>query len=115
MKPSAEFVGYLLEALARLGDVDARRFFGGTALLLEGVQFAFVMKGSLYLRVDGESRREFEALGLKPFRYATRARAVDVASYYGAPAAVLDDPEALCRWARRAHVAARRASPGHSR
>lgn len=105
---SNELVDYLIDGLAPLGGVLAKRFFGGTALTLNGVQFAFVMRGELYLRVDGQSRPAFEERGLAPFRYSTRARAVNVASYYEAPGEVLDDPDELCLWARNAYQAALR-------
>ncbi len=103
---SSQLVEYLTDALAPLGPVHARRFFGGTALTLDGVQFAFVMRGHLYLRVDAESRGTFEARGSAPFSYETKARRMEVASYYAAPPEILDDPDALHLWAARAHKAA---------
>jgi DNA transformation protein and related proteins len=89
-----------------LGPVSVKRFFGGTALTVNGVQFAFVMKGSLYLRVDEESRATFEARGAMPFTYASGSKTVTVASYYEAPAEIFDDVEELRGWATRAYRAA---------
>lgn len=92
--------------LAGLGTISVSRFFGGAALRAEGVQFAFVMKGSLYLRANEESRPLFEAKGALPFVYAGRAGRVTVTSYYETPDDVIDDSEVLCRWARHALQAA---------
>jgi len=94
------------DQLTGLGAVTVGRFFGGAALLIEGLQFAFVIKGSLYLRVDAETRPEFEARGAEPFRYTGRSGLVTVASYYEAPDDIAEDTEALRRWAARAHRAA---------
>ena len=96
----------IADHLAGLGAVTVSRFFGGAALLIDGLQFAFVIKGSLYLRVDQESRADFEALGAAPFSYAGRSGPVVVASYYEAPDEIIDDPEELRRWAARSHRAA---------
>jgi DNA transformation protein and related proteins len=110
-----------LEPTARinaLGPVTVTHFFGGAGLVADGVQFGFVMKGSLYLRVDDTSRAAFAALGAAPFAYTGRSKAVAVASYYEAPSEVVDDPEQLGRWAGQAHraaVAARRREPVKSK
>ncbi|MGO8918143.1 MAG: TfoX/Sxy family protein [Stellaceae bacterium] len=96
----------IADHLDGLGPVTVSRFFGGAALLLDGVQFAFVIKGSLYLRVDEASRSVFEALGAAPFSYAGRSGPVTVASYYEAPDEVVDDPDELRRWAARSRQAA---------
>jgi TfoX/Sxy family transcriptional regulator of competence genes len=64
------------------------------------------MKGSLDLRVDGQTRANFEALGAAPFTYAGRTNKVTVATYYEAPSEVVDDPDELGRWAVEAHRAA---------
>ncbi|SED19184.1 Transcriptional regulator of competence genes, TfoX/Sxy family [Rhizobiales bacterium GAS191] len=92
--------------LGSLGTITVSRFFGGAALLADGVQFAFVIKGSLYLRVDEESRPAFEALGAAPFSYAGRSKSVTVASYYEAPAEIVDDADELLRFAARSRQAA---------
>lgn len=105
-----------LEFAARinaLGPVTVTRFFAGAGLVADGVQFGFVMKGSLYLRVDDKSRAVFVAAGAAPFAYAGRSKAVTVASYYEAPSEVVDDLDQLGRWASEAHraaVAARRSN-----
>lgn len=101
------------ERIHALGPVTVTRFFAGAGLVADGVQFGFVMKGSLYLRVDDRSRAAFVALGAAPFVYTGRSKAVTVASYYEAPSEVVDDPDQLGRWvgeAHRAAVAARRRS-----
>ncbi len=69
-----------VECLSAIGPITVGRFFGGAGLVKDGVQFGFVMMGSLYLRVDDKSRAAFEALGAAPFSYAGRSKTVTVAS-----------------------------------
>ncbi|MGO9135358.1 MAG: TfoX/Sxy family protein [Methylovirgula sp.] len=89
-----------------LGAISVKRFFGGTALVVDGIQVGFVMKGSFYLRVDDASRTRFEALGMSPFTYPGRRKTVTVSSYYAAPDDIFDDNEQLRDWAIDAYRAA---------
>jgi len=88
--------------LAELGPVEHKRFFSGTGFSLDSVIFAFVIRGTLYMRVNEEGREAFAAAGSGPFSYRTSKREVAVSAYYAVPAGMLEDPEALCDWARRA-------------
>jgi DNA transformation protein len=101
--------------LRAMGPIEVTRFFGGAGLVMDGVQFGFVMKGILYLRVDACSRRRFEALDAAPFTYAGRSQTVKVTSYYEAPDHIVDDPDELSRWAIDAHRAALTAKPASRR
>ena len=98
------------ERLASLGPVVVKRMFSGAGLSIDGINFAFVIGGTLYFRVDDRSRPEYEAMGLAPFRYDRPGRTVTVGSYYEAPDEVFDDDEALCDRARGAWQAALTAS-----
>ncbi|MHC2217278.1 TfoX/Sxy family protein [Rhizobium leguminosarum] len=97
--------------IAPVGSIDIRRFFGGSALVRNGAQFGFVMKGTLYLRVDEAMRAEFEADGSEPFSYRAAGREVTVRRYYAVPAHVIDDPALLHSYAERALHAT--PTPGH--
>ncbi|MGR8959330.1 TfoX/Sxy family protein [Rhizobium leguminosarum] len=97
--------------IAPAGCIDIRRFFGGSALVRNGAQFGFVMKGTLYLRVDEAMRAEFEADGSEPFSYCAAGREVTVRRYYAVPAHVIDDPALLHSYAERALHAT--PTPGH--
>jgi TfoX/Sxy family transcriptional regulator of competence genes len=94
------------EDLAAVGPIEVTRFFGGAGLTCDGRQFAFVMKGKLYLRVDDTTRARFEAAAAEPFSYWNGPHQVMVASYYEVPAAVAADLQALTRWATDARDAA---------
>jgi TfoX/Sxy family transcriptional regulator of competence genes len=100
----------LADQIDSIPSVTVSRFFAGAALRADRVQFGFVMKGILYLRVDDRTRADFEARDAEPFRYAGAKENVKVASYYEAPTEVLEDPQHLSRWAARALRAALAAS-----
>jgi DNA transformation protein len=91
------------EDLDALGPVSTAPFFGGVGLRLHGTQFAVVMDGELYLRVDGGSRPDLERLGGGPFTYRTARGTVTVRAYHRLPAVAREDPQQLERWAGRAH------------
>ncbi|NKJ76258.1 competence protein TfoX [Rhizobium leguminosarum bv. viciae] len=97
--------------IAPAGCIDIRRFFGGSALVRNGAQFGFVMKGTLYLRVDEAMRAEFEADGSEPFSYRAAGREVTVRRYHAVPARVIDDPTLLHSYAERALHST--PAPGH--
>ena len=107
-----------LECAQRLrpaGCVEVRRFFGGHGLYCEGVQFGMVMKGSLYLRVDDDSRSDYERYGAQPFGYSTRTKAVTVTGYCTVPDEIFEYDERLGLWAARALHAAHNKSKSKSR
>jgi DNA transformation protein len=110
MARRSEFVDYVVEQLAPLGDVSAKSMFGGWGIYHDGRMFALVAADTLYLKVDDANRADFEREYLRPFRYARRKQGEAVMDYYEPPAAALDDRELLCTWARKGVAAASRAA-----
>ena len=94
-----------IDRLLELVDgASAKRMFGGQGVYAEGAMFAIAHKDSLYLKVDDESRAEFEELGSGPFRPNERQT---VRSFYELPDEVASDDAELAAWAHRALDAAR--------
>ena len=85
--------------------VTVKRMFGGLGVWRDGLMFALVAGGTLYLKTDDESRAAFEAAGGKPFVYRGKVKPVSVA-YWTPPAAIFDDEDSLREWAGRAFAAA---------
>lgn len=107
-RPPSEFVASVCETLARLGDVQARRMFGGYGIRCDGLPFALVADDILYFKVDDGNLAAYEALGLMPFRpFADKPMTL---SYRPPPESTLDDPDSLLDWARPALEAALRAA-----
>jgi len=103
----ASFATSLIDQLAPLGALRQRRFFSGQGIVAGDVQFAMILGGMLYLRVDADLAARMQAHGAQPFVYGTRKRDVTVASYYGVPEECLDDIDVLTDWARRSLAVAR--------
>ena len=85
----------------------SRRMFGGVGIYAEGAMFAIEHGETLYLKVDDESRAEFEELGAGPFTPSDRQT---IRSFYEIPAEVVADDAELAAWAHRAVDAARKKS-----
>ncbi len=100
-----EFVEYLLEGLADLGAVRARKMFGGYGLYLDDLMFGIVADDVVYIKVDDLNREMFLSAGLEPFRLESKNA---VMSYYTVPEEAMDDAVVLCQWARRGVEASQR-------
>ncbi|MDR3468852.1 MAG: TfoX/Sxy family protein [Xanthobacteraceae bacterium] len=101
---------FLIELFSAFGPVSLRRMFSGYGISVDGVTFALVLRGAIFLKVDDQSVPRFEAEGVGPFQYESRScgRTVTVASYWQMPDRLYDDPEELAEWARLALGAAER-------
>ena len=101
-----ELISHLLDLLRPLGEVRARRMFGGYGLYLGERMFGLVADDTLYLKVDADSEGDYAALGLPCFSYLRQGRPVEIRSFRRAPAEALEQGEELCRRAGRALQAA---------
>lgn len=100
------------ELFATFGPVELRRLFGGAGLYADGVMFALVSRGVIYLKTDAHNAPAFEREALEPFTYATKEGRRGVMSYRRMPDRLYDDPEELAVWARAALAAAGRSGAG---
>ena len=108
MRVTDGFLAFVLEQLAGVESVRARRMFGGVGLYAGDLFFGILAADSLYLKVDDSNRSRYEAEGMTAFRpYADKPMTM---SYYQAPASILEDRDELTTWVRASvHVAARAA------
>jgi DNA transformation protein len=103
---------FIHELFAQFGPVTVKRLFGGSGISSDGLTFALVFDGAIFLKVDDDSIPDFEREGSRPFVY-TRAKSkgrVGKASmsYWRLPERLYDDPDELAVWARRAFAIAER-------
>ena len=61
VREADKFLAYLLELLAPVGPVSARRMFGALGLFHRGVMFGLISREELFLKVGDENRAAFEA------------------------------------------------------
>jgi DNA transformation protein len=109
-----EFLDHALEMLAPLGGVSARAMFGGHGLYRDGLFFAIVLDGVLYLKADDESRAAFERAGCEIFSYRREGKRATL-NFYRAPEETLESPQLMLPWARRALQCALRAQRATAR
>ncbi|MEQ8407252.1 MAG: TfoX/Sxy family protein [Gammaproteobacteria bacterium] len=105
----SEFVAYVVDLLQSVGPVSSRRMFGGHGIFLEGLMFGLIAGQELYLKVDGQSREEFTALGLQPFTYLRQGKTMQL-NYYQAPEEALELPATMAEWGNKAYATAVRAA-----
>lgn len=90
------------EALEPLGRVTMRKMMGGATLYLDGVVFAILDEGEIWLKADADTDDVWDRQGCERFSVTFRDGRVDTMNYRRAPSDVYDDPEAMQLWARLA-------------
>jgi DNA transformation protein len=101
------FTDHLHEVFSAFGPIATRRMFGGHGVWHQGLMIGLVAGDTLYLKVDEQTREQFEAQGLGPFEYSRQGKMVAL-SYYRAPEEMLESPAEAVAWARLAYAAALR-------
>ncbi len=107
MTASTEFIELVKELLAPLGPIMVRRMFGGAGVYCDAIVFAFIDDDTLFLKTDEAGRAAFESEGMGPFTYMTKDGPGTLMSYWRAPERLLDEPDEIVLWARRALATAR--------
>ena len=109
MAKTTPLVDYLLDVLGELGDVRARRMFGGFGVYRGDVMVGLIADGVFYLKVDAENRPAFEAALSQAFSYRRKGRTEPIEmSYWEVPADVMENGAKLREWTQGAHEAALR-------
>lgn len=101
-------VQHFIDLMDRFGGVDSRSMFGGHGLYRDGVMFALLANGRLYLKVDEQTRLNFTSRNLQPFSFTAKGRTVQL-SYHEAPAQAMEDAAEMADWCALAWQAALRA------
>lgn len=106
MATSPSFLEHVLDLLAGVGPIQARRMFGGHGLALRGLNFAIISDDRLYLSTDDETRPRFEAAGAEPFTFTSKRRGEVVTRYWSLPDEAVDDADRAVVWGKLAVDAA---------
>jgi len=69
MATSDSLQAHYRDQLDRLGNVTARRMFGAACLFIDGIAFAIVDDGSLFLKTDPALKEAMKEAGGQPFTY----------------------------------------------
>lgn len=98
------------EALEPLGAVTMRKMMGGATLYLDGIVFAIMVDGELWLKSDAEADPVWDEVSPERFTVTFKDGKVDSMNYRAAPSDCYDDAEALLHWAGISLEAGRRAA-----
>jgi len=103
---------FIRDLFAPFGPVTVKRMFGGAGLYSQGLMFALLFDGAIFLKVDETSIPDFEREGSRPFVY-TRAKSPGRVgrhslSFWRLPERLYDDADELALWAARALAIAQR-------
>lgn len=110
MSANDEILQILKDALEHAGPVSGRRMFGGVGVYFEGIFFAIIDDGAVYLKTSETTRPRFEAERSRAFSYMTKNGRAELHSYWLLPERLLDDAEALRDWASASITSAREAA-----
>lgn len=104
----SDFTDFVVEQMAGLDGVRAKRMFGGHGIFRDGLMFALIAGDTLYFKADEASIGRFQERGLGPFTYEARGKEKMSLRYFRAPEEVFDDAQAMTEWAREAFECALR-------
>lgn len=97
---------YYVDQLSPWAKTTTRQMFGAVALYRYDQVFAMVWHGSLYFKVDNDSRKDYQTAGSHALGYVSEGEEQALKSYWEVPADVIEDREQLPQWAERAYHAA---------
>lgn len=107
MPLSPGFSDYVVELLAGMGRVQAKRMFGGAGLYRDGVMFGILDDDAVFFRVDDRLEADLRAQGSAPWVYSMKSDgSIRSMGYWRMPETAADDPEEAVAIARRAFAAA---------
>jgi DNA transformation protein len=95
------FKEFVLDQLSALPDVRAKAMFGAHGLYSGGHFFGILDEGRLFFKTDAASQADYTARGMGPFTYESKGKLLTM-SYHEVPPDVLEQPQELADWARRA-------------
>nr|WP_314435391.1 TfoX/Sxy family protein [uncultured Brevundimonas sp.] len=106
-----DFNDWVREHFDALGRLDIKRLFGGAGVYSDGLMFALLDDGVVWLKADDALSEAFVASGSRLFTYPAKDGRMLSLGYWSLPETALDDPDEAVIWARRSlDVALRKAA-----
>jgi DNA transformation protein len=107
MAVSANFLTFVLEQLGGVRELSSRRMFGGVGLYSGETFFAVLDNDTLFFKVDDATRPAYIKRKMPPFQ--PMPDMPPMMGYYQVPPGVLEDADALAKWAAEAIEVGKRA------
>lgn len=95
------FKVFVLDQLGALPDLRAKAMFGAHGLYSDGKFFGIIDEGRVFFKTDAKSQADYTSRGMGPFTYEMKGKVMTM-SYHEVPPDVLEQPQELTLWARRA-------------
>lgn len=102
MSASPEFVEYVLELLAPIGNVQVSRMFGGALFKVGGKQLGVFFGDTVYFKVINSTLQEqYKKAGSTQFMYTRKDKKdpVVIKNWWTVPESAMDDSEEMSRLA----------------
>lgn len=93
---SQDYLDFILEQLTPFGEVTYKKMFGGVGFYKDGIMFGGLMGGKFHLKVNDETRPEFEAAGMNSFFHRPNSKSKP--KYYEVPVEIVEDRDELAKW-----------------
>jgi DNA transformation protein and related proteins len=114
MAVQAQYLAYILEQLAGLGNLRSRRMFSGVGLYSGDLFFGLIHDDTLFFKSDSTNNAEYIARNMPRFMpFPDRPAAV--MAYFQVPADIIEDAESLVAWARKSVAVALRSHAAKSK
>ncbi len=99
--PDDTFKEFVLDQLGALPELRARAMFGAHGLYAGDRFFGILDEGRLYFKTDAASAADYTSRGMGAFTYESKGKVMTMA-YHEVPPDVLEQPQELVVWARKA-------------
>jgi len=104
------FGEWVREHLAALGPLEIKPMFGAASVYANGLIFALLDDGVVWLKADDSNLPALEVAGSRQFTYPGKDGTAMKLGYWSLPEPAVDDPDEAVRWARGAMDVALRKS-----
>lgn len=91
-----DYVMYITDQLAEIGEFETKKMFGGIGFFKNGNMFAMIGNNVFRLKVDETNQSDFEKYGMKPYHSDTKKKGMP---YWEVPEEILSDKKELAKWA----------------
>ena len=109
--PDNSFKEFVLDQLGALPELRARAMFGAHGIYSGEKFFGILDEGRLFFKTDAAGAADYTARGMGAFTYESKGKRLTMA-YHEVPPDVLEQPQELVEWARKAiGIAARPQKP----
>ena len=106
MIKNSHYIDYILDLLLPLGNIKAKKMFGGYGIYKDNIFFALVIDNILYFKVGDNNRSQYDSFDSKPFSYEGKNKKIVTMSYWEVPIDILEDNTKLTQWVQHAVRAA---------